>query len=127
MKHQKYQQPWCECVYVCLVCYHAHAHTHTYHIYTNVSECDDSICYTAPSDQIDTGKICKRMERSENDVRTVKFAMQIFGLSLRGTGTRTTVTSTISPPAKKSRLILRGGMTRPPEAIFLYSLAGRVV
>ena len=27
------------------------------HVYINVSECDDSIRYTAPSDQIDTGKI----------------------------------------------------------------------
>ena len=33
-------------------------HVTTNQYYTNVSECDDSI-------QIDTGKICKRIERSE--------------------------------------------------------------
>ena len=40
-------------------------HVTTIQYYTNVSECDDSIRYTAPSDQIDTVKIYKRIGRSE--------------------------------------------------------------
>ena len=40
-------------------------HVTTNQYYTNVSESDGSIHFTAPSDQIDTGKICKRIERSE--------------------------------------------------------------
>ena len=40
-------------------------HVTTNQYYTNVSECHDSIRNTAPSAQIDTGKICKRIERPE--------------------------------------------------------------
>ena len=40
------------------------------HVTTNqyCTEYDDSIQYTAPSDQSDTGKICKRIERPVNPI-----------------------------------------------------------
>ena len=57
---------------------------------------------TAPSDQIDTEKInlAQKGLKIPNDVRTVKFAMEIFGRSLSGTRTRTAVTSVPTPPAQ---------------------------
>ena len=72
-----------------------------YDVEKNVSECDDSIHYTAPLDQIDTGKICKCIERSEKFpmLELSNLQMQIFGLSLRGTQTCTAVTSMSTPPA----------------------------
>ena len=52
-------------IYRHIVLYCTYLIKHYEHIYIyNVSECDDSIRYTAPSDQIDTGKITLTYRRA---------------------------------------------------------------
>ena len=61
------------------------------YIYTNVSECDDYIRYTAPSNQIDREKICKLIDGSEKRWKNCQIC------DVLGTRTRTTVTSMATP------------------------------